>query len=78
MLFVLLSKRFLRRTVLAGFAFAAIHTNLLDCYSVRVPPSRNVYRGCCTRKGVFNLTRTGIEQHGPAKQGKQSAQWAVA
>ena len=24
------------------------------------------------------LTRTGIEQHGPAQQGKQSAQWAVA
>lgn len=29
-------------------------------FSVRVPTSRNVYRGCCTRKGVFNLTRTGI------------------
>ena len=29
-------------------------------------------------RGVFNLTHTGIEQHGPAQQGKQSAQWAVA
>ena len=25
-----------------------------------VPTSRNVYRDCCTRKGFFNLTRTGI------------------
>ena len=32
MLFVLLSKRFLRMTVLDGFAFVAIHANLLDCY----------------------------------------------
>ena len=32
MLFVLLSKRFLLMTVLAGFAFVAIHANLLDCY----------------------------------------------
>ena len=32
-------------------------------FSVRVPSCRNVYRGCCLcalRKGVFNLTRTGI------------------
>ena len=29
-------------------------------------------------RGIFNLTRTGIEQHGPAQQSKQSAQWAVA
>ena len=34
MLFVLLSKRFLLMTVLAGFAFVAIHANLLDCYKV--------------------------------------------
>ena len=33
MLFVLLSKRFLHMTVLAGFAFVAIHANLLDCYN---------------------------------------------
>lgn len=33
MLFVLLSKRFLRMTVLDGFAFVAIRANLLDCYS---------------------------------------------
>ena len=26
---------------------------------------------------LFHATRTGIEQHGPAQQGKQSAQWAV-
>ena len=29
-------------------------------FSVRVPTARNVYRDCCTRKGFFNLTRTGI------------------
>ena len=29
-------------------------------------------------RGLFNLTRPGIEQHGPAQQGKQSAHWAVA
>ena len=34
MLFVLLSKRFLRMTVLDGFAFVAIHANLLDCYNI--------------------------------------------
>lgn len=33
MLFVLLSKRFLHMTVLAGFAFVAIRANLLDCYN---------------------------------------------
>ena len=33
MLFVLLSKRFLHMTVLDGFAFVAIHANLLDRYS---------------------------------------------
>jgi hypothetical protein len=38
----------------------------------------NVVAAAALRKGVFNLTRTGIEQHGPAQQGKQSAQWAVA
>lgn len=32
MLFVLLSKRFLHMTLLDGFAFVAIHANLLDCY----------------------------------------------
>lgn len=32
-LFVLLSKRFLHMTVLDGFAFVAIHANLLDCYN---------------------------------------------
>ena len=32
MLFVLLSKRFPRMIVLAGFAFVVIHANLLDCY----------------------------------------------
>lgn len=32
MLFVLLSKRFLHMTVLAGFAFVAIRANLLGCY----------------------------------------------
>lgn len=31
--FVLLSKRFLHMTVLDGFAFVAIHANLLDCYN---------------------------------------------
>ncbi len=41
-------------------------------FSVWVPTSRNVYRGCCTRKGVFNLTRTGIEQGGGAKHRNQS------
>ena len=40
--------------------------------SPRVPTSRNVYRGCCTRKGVFNLTRTGIEQGGGAQHRNQS------
>ena len=34
MLFVLLSKRFLLMTVLAGFAFVAIRVNLLDCYRI--------------------------------------------
>ena len=38
----------------------------------------NVVAAAALRKGVFNLTRTGIEQHDPAQQGKQSAQWAVA
>ena len=33
MLFVLLSKRFLHMTVLDGFAFVAIHANLLDRYN---------------------------------------------
>lgn len=33
MLFVLLSKRFLHMTVLAGFAFVAIRANLLGCYN---------------------------------------------
>lgn len=33
MLFVLLSKRFLLMTVLAGFAFVVIRANLLDCYN---------------------------------------------
>ena len=42
-----------------------------------VGPS-NVVAAAALRKGVFNLTRTGIEQHDPAQQGKQSAQWAVA
>ena len=36
MLFVLLSKRFLRMTVLDGFAFVAIHANLSDCYNTEV------------------------------------------
>ena len=35
MLFVLLSKRFLHMTVLDGFAFVAIHANLLDCYKLQ-------------------------------------------
>ena len=35
MLFVLLSKRFLHMTVLDGFAFVAIHANLLDRYKNR-------------------------------------------
>ena len=35
MLFVLLSKRFLHMTVLDGFAFVAIHANLLDRYKYR-------------------------------------------
>ena len=42
------------------------------------PGMSNVVAAAALRKGVFNLTRTGIEQHGPAQQGKQSAQWAVA
>ena len=46
-------------------------------FSVRVPTSRNVYRGCCTRKGVFNLTRTGIEQGGGAKHRNQSPSGAL-
>ena len=37
-----------------------------------------VVAAAALRKGVFNLTRTGIEQGGGAQQGKQSAQWAVA
>ena len=36
MLFVLLSKRFLHMTVLDGFAFVAIHANLLDRYNEQV------------------------------------------
>ena len=36
MLFVLLSKRFLHMTVLDGFAFVAIHANLLDRYKMNV------------------------------------------
>ena len=36
MLFVLLSKRFLHMTVLDGFAFVAIHANLLDRYKSRM------------------------------------------
>ena len=36
MLFVLLSKRFLHMTVLDGFAFVAIHANLLDHYKNRL------------------------------------------
>ena len=47
------------------------------CRSQRLGTS-NVVAAAAMRKGVFNLTRTGIEQHGPAQQGKQSAQWAVA
>ena len=35
MLFVLLSKRFLLMTVLAGFAFVGIRNNLLDCYKAK-------------------------------------------
>ena len=46
-------------------------------FSVRVPISRNVYRGCCTRKGAFNLTRTGIEQGGGAKHRNQSPSGAL-
>ena len=46
-------------------------------FSVRVPTIRNVYRGCCTRKGVFNLTRTGIEQGGGAKHRNQSPSGAL-
>jgi len=38
----------------------------------------NVVAAAAFARGIFNLTRTGIEQHGPAQQGKQSAQWAVA
>ena len=45
--------------------------------SPRVPTSRNVYRGCCTRKGVFNLTRTGIEQGGGAQHRNQSPSGAL-
>ena len=37
----------------------------------------NVVAVAAFARGVFNLTRTGIEQHGPAQQGKQSAQWAL-
>ena len=46
--------------------------------SPRVPTVRNVYRGCCTRKGVFNLTRTGIEQGGGAKHRNHSPTGALA
>ena len=38
MLFVLLSKRFLHMTVLDGFAFVAIHANLLDRYKRAMRP----------------------------------------
>ena len=38
----------------------------------------NVVAAAAFARGIFNLTRTGNEQHGPAQQGKQSAQWAVA
>ena len=38
----------------------------------------NVVAAAAFARGIFNLTRTGIEQHGPAQLGKQSAQWAVA
>ena len=38
MLFVLLSKRFLHMTVLDGFAFVAIHANLLDRYKFQMEP----------------------------------------
>ena len=49
MLFVLLSKRFLRMTVLDGFAFVAIHANLSDCY--RVTPSVKALRLCQLPQG---------------------------
>ena len=42
MLFVLLSKRFLHMTVLDGFAFVAIHANLLDHYKNRIMDSRGI------------------------------------
>lgn len=42
MLFVLLSKRFLHMTVLDGFAFVAIHANLLDHYKNRIMDSRDI------------------------------------
>ena len=38
----------------------------------------NVVAAAAFARGIFNLTRTGIEQGGGAQQGKQSAQWAVA
>ena len=45
-------------------------------FSVRVPSCRNVYRGCCLcalRKGVFNLTRTGIAAELTAASGSSAS-----
>ena len=44
MLFVLLSKRFLHMTVLDGFAFVAIHANLLDRYIMGIDPAMLFFR----------------------------------
>ena len=45
-------------------------------FSVRVPSCRNVYHGCCLcalRKGVFNLTRTGIAAELTAASGSSAS-----
>lgn len=45
-------------------------------FSVRVPSCRNVYCGCCLcalRKGVFNLTRTGIAAELTAASGSSAS-----
>ena len=54
MLFVLLSKRFLHMTVLDGFAFVAIHANLLDRYKYDEHNGEITYEySFLTRHGIF-------------------------
>ena len=50
--------------------------------SARFPTGRNVYQQAAlcpeNRKKLLRVRPGGSEQHGPAQQGEQSAQWAVA